>query len=375
MSSSVEEALGQGLVISSSRVVLSRAAALLLMTGALLTLLVVTLSIVLAVTGFPVRLALAALWEGSFGSWYAFGSATLVRATPLILTGLAVTLAFRAGLWNIGAEGQLLVGAACVAAAAVHAPALHPLFALPLLTTIGGLAGAAWAGIAALLKRSFGVLEVISTIMLNFVAAHLVGYLVRGPLQEPLGIYPQSAELPTAFRIPALAPGTRLTWALPVAIALACILWLFLTRSAWGFRVRAIGANPVAAEVAGEIDVPSSTFRIFLWSGAVAGIAGAFEIMGVTASLYENLSPGYGYTAIAVAMLARLHPLVVVASAILFGSLEAGAASMQRSAGVPSVVVWIVEAVLLLAVLLADRVRGERVEAWFVRTFGRPTVV
>lgn len=375
MSSSAEEAPGQGLVIGSSRVVLSRVATLLLIAVALLTLLVVTLSTVLAVTGFPVRPALAALWEGSFGSWYVFGSATLVRATPLILTGLAVTLAFRAGIWNIGAEGQLLVGAACVAAAAVHVPALHPLLALPLLTAIGGLAGATWAGIAALLRRGFGVLEVISTIMLNFIAAHLVGYLVRGPLQEPLGIYPQSAELPGAFRIPALASGTRLTWALPLAITVACVLWLFLTRSAWGFRVRAIGANPVAADVAGEISVPVSTFRIFLWSGAIAGIAGALEIMGVTSSLYENLSPGYGYTAIAVAMLARLHPLVVVASAILFGSLEAGAASMQRTAGVPSVVVWIVEAVLLLAVLLAGRVRGGQLETWLGRTFRQSSAV
>lgn len=319
-----------------------------------------TLAVLLTATGFPVGLSLMALWDGSFGSWQAFGSATLVRTTPLILTGLAVTLAFKAGIWNIGAEGQLLAGASLAVAAAAYAPLQHPILVFPVLLLLSALAGAAWAGIAAALKRELGVLEVISTIMLNFIAVHLVGYLVRGPLQEPLGIYPQSAEIPSALRIQALATGTRLTWAFPVALGIAMLLWFLLTRSAWGFRVRAIGANPVAARVAGEIDVRVSSFRIFLWSGALAGVAGALEVLGVTGALYENLSPGYGYTAIAVALLGRLHPLAVVASALMFGALEAGAASMQRSAGVPSVVVWVVEAVLLLMVLLLDRVRRSR---------------
>ena len=322
-----------------------------------------TLSVALLATGFPIAPALSALWEGSFGSMYTFSSATLVRATPLILTGLAVTLAFRAGIWNVGAEGQLLVGASAAMAVAILAPPLHPAVALPLLTLVGAAAGGLWAAVAAALKRRFGVLEVISTIMLNFIAAHLVGYLVRGPLQEPLGIYPQSAPLLPEYRLVSLATGTRLTLAFPVAIALAVLLWFLLSRSAWGFRVRAIGANPVAAEVAGTIDVRATSFRVFMWSGALAGTAGVFEILGVTSALYENLSPGYGYTAIAVALLGRLHPVAVIASAILFGALEAGAASMQRSAGVPSVVVWVVEGALILAVLAMEFARsrmGER---------------
>ena len=327
-------------------------------TAALFAALIVgSLSLALVILGFPVGAALAAMWEGSFGSIYSLGSATLVRATPLILTGLAVTLAFRAGIWNVGAEGQFLAGASSVAALAFYFPGLHPFVGVPLLILGGACAGAAWAGVAALLKRRFAVLEVISTIMLNFVAMHLVGYLVRGPLQEPLRIYPQSPELPDAFRLTALASGTRLTWALPIAIALALLLWVLLARTSWGFRIRAVGANPIAAHVAGGVDVSVTTFRVFLWSGALAGLAGAFEILGVTSALYENLSPGYGYTAIAVALLGRLHPLAVVASAILFGALEAGAASMQRSAGVPSVVVWVVEGVLILAVLAFDRFR------------------
>lgn len=329
----------------------------LLLITAFVVLLITTLALTLGVTGFPVSAALAALWEGSFGSLYAFTSGTLVRATPLILTGLAVTLAFRAGIWNIGAEGQLLAGAGSAIALSLFAPSLQPAVAIPILIMVGGVAGAAWASVAAILKRAFGVLEVISTIMLNFLAAHLISYLVRGPLQEPLGIYPQSAELPAAYRLSALASDTRLTLALPISMGIAGLLWFLLKHTASGFRIRAVGANPVAAQVAGGIDVRAVTFCVFLLSGALAGIAGSLEILAVTSALYENLSPGYGYTAIAVALLGRLHPLAVILSAIAFGALEAGAASMQRSAGVPSVVVWVVEGILLLALIFSDRLR------------------
>ena len=332
--------------------------------GVLLALLVLTLCAILLVAGFDVAPALSALWNGAFGSWHALGDGTFVRATPLILTGLAVTLAFKAGIWNIGAEGQLLAGAAAVVAVALTTThGLSPVVGLPLLVLVGGLAGSLWAGIAAILKQRFNILEVISTIMLNFLAVFLVGYLVRGPLQEPLGIYPQSAEIPQALRIPALFAGTRLTWAFPAVLALAALLWWMLDRTAAGFRIRVVGANATAAESAAQIPVGATVFRAFLLSGALAGCAGAFEVLSVTGALYENLSPGYGYTAIAVALLARLNPLAVIASAILFGALEAGAASMQRDAGVPSVVVWVVEAVLLLAVLLLDRAQIRRSRA------------
>jgi simple sugar transport system permease protein len=327
-------------------------------TAALLALLVATLSTILVVTGFPIAAALAALWDGAFGSWYALSSATFVRSTPLILTGLAVALAFRAGIWNVGAEGQLLAGASCVVALGMFGPKLPPILGISALLLAGAAAGALWAAIAAVLKTRFHALEVISTIMLNFLAAHLVGYLVRGPLQEPQRIYPQSPDIAEAFRIAPIITGTRLTWAFPIALVLAAVLWFVLTKSAWGYRARAIGANPLAAEVAGQIDVRGMIVRIFLASGALAGAAGAFEVLSVTGALYENLSPGYGYTAIAVALLARLNPLLVVPSAVLFGALEAGAASMQRDAGVPSVVVWVVEGVLLLAILVVDRVRS-----------------
>ena len=328
---------------------------------------VVLLALVLAVGGYDAGRALGALWRGSFGSGDAFASATLVRATPLVFAGLAVALAFRAGVWNIGAEGQLLAGAAVGAAIALALPAsiaaLPSALIAPLVLAAGAAAGAAWAGVAALLRRRFSVPEVISTIMLNFVAASLVGWLVRGPLQEPLGIYPQSDTIPEAARLPFLLPGSRLHAGAVVALLAALLLAWVLRSTAAGFRVRATGANPDAARIAGGIDVARTTTLAFLASGALAGLAGATEVGGVTWALYENLSPGYGFTAIAVALLARLDPLLVVASGVLFGALEAGGAAMQRDAGVPSVLVQVVEAMLVLGVLALGRLRARRAGA------------
>jgi simple sugar transport system permease protein len=301
---------------------------------------------------------MGSLWSGSVGSTLALTSSTLVRATPLILTGVAVALAFRAGVWNIGAEGQLLMGAAASAAVGLEGGAALGPFTLPVALAVGALAGAAWAGIAAELRRRFGVLEVISTIMLNFVALHAVGYLVRGPLQEPTRVYPQSATLPALARLPTLVPGTRLHWGFVLALAAAGIAWWVLRATASGFRLRVVGQNPDAARVAGEIDVARTTTRVFLVSGALAGLAGAVELTGVTFALYENISPGYGYTAIAVALLAGLDPLGVIGTGVLFGALESGALAMQREAGVPSVVVTVVEAVLVLVVLALAHWRG-----------------
>ena len=328
-------------------------AIILIATIAVLTL----LALALEVAGVDSGRALAALWFGSLGSWDALTSATLVRATPLILTGLAVALAFRAGVWNIGAEGQLLIGAAAATAVALSGTSLGAM-ALPVATLAGALAGAAWAAVAAILRRRYAVPEVIGTIMLNFIALYLVGYLVRGPLQEPTGIYPQSATLPELARLPRILPGSRLHSGLLLALLAAPLLHWILRETAAGFRIRVTGASPRAAHMAGSIDVDRTTFTAFAISGLLAGLAGAAEVTGVTYALYENLSPGYGYIAIAVALLARLDPLGVVATGVLFGALEAGAVAMQREAGVPASVVSAVEALLILALLAFERWRG-----------------
>lgn len=303
---------------------------------------------------------LLAFWNGAFGSGYAFFSATLVRATPLLFVGLAVALAFRAGVLNIGAEGQLILGAIGASAVALAFPEWPRVPLVLAMLTAGAIAGGCWAGLAALLRLRFGVLEVISTIMLNFVAAALVSWVVRGPLQEPTGVYPMSESFAAAARWPFLIPGQRLHLGFAIGVALALVLWFVLRRTAAGFRIRAVGAGAPAAASAGGVRVDAIVARTFVVSGLLAGAAGASEVGGVTWALYEGISPGYGYTAIAVALLARLDPRWVVVTAIGFGALEAGGAAMQRDAGVPAVAVQIVTATTLLLVLAATRwrVRG-----------------
>jgi simple sugar transport system permease protein len=302
--------------------------------------------------------ALAAFWRGSLGSEYAILSGTLVRATPLLLTGLAVAVAFRAGVFNIGADGQFLAGATAAATigwlGAGWPDGVQRFLGVPLIIVAGAGVGAAWAGIAAWLRRRFGVLEVISTLMLNFIALDAVAYLVRGPLQEPSRVYPQTSELAAGWHLPKLVPATRLHAGFALALIVAIVAAWIVRSTAGGFRMRVVGANPWAAASAGRIDVPAVTTRVFLVSGALAGVAGAVELTGVTFSLYDNISPGYGYTAIAVALLAGLRPLGVIATSILFGALEAGAAGMQRDAGVPAVVAMLVEALLVLTVLAVE---------------------
>jgi ABC-type uncharacterized transport system permease subunit len=210
-----------------------------------------------------------------------------------------------------------------------------------------------------LLRLRYGVTEVISTLVLNFVAESLVSLMVQGPLQESQGIYPQSDMIAFAARLP-LLPGTRLHAGILLALAGAGALWYLFGRTLWGFRLRAVGAGPRAAELSGRIDTARVVAVALLGSGAVAGLAGGVEVTGVSYALFQNLSPGYGFTAIAVALLARLNPLGVVAAGVLFGGLEAGAGAMQREAGVPAVAVYVVEAVVIVVALLADAGRRAR---------------
>jgi general nucleoside transport system permease protein len=316
-------------------------------------------ALLLALGGYDVRTALAALWTGSVGSWYSLTSATLVRAIPLMLSGCAVAIAFRAGVFNIGAEGQLLAGAAAATAMALLLPTLGA-GAMLLALVLGAAGGAAWAGIAAVLRRRFGVLEVISTIMLNFVALYAVSYLVRGPLQEPTHAYPQTAPIADALKLAQIPGAGRLHTGILLALGTLLAAGWAMRRTAAGFRVIAVGESPAAAASAGQIDVERVTMGAFLISGAIAGLAGAVEVLGVTYALYENISPGYGYTAIAVALLAGLDPWRVVLSALLFAALEAGAGAMQRDAAVPSTLVSVIEALLILAVVSAQALRARR---------------
>ncbi len=311
------------------------------------------LALSLHLAGYDAMTALGSLWQGAFGSWYALTSATLVRAVPLIIIGLGIALAFRGGALNIGAEGQFYAGAIAATWVGLHVAARPAPVAIAAVWVAAALAGMAWVAVPVLLKLRFGVLEVISTLLLNFVAEALVSLVVQGPLQERQHIYPQSDPIAEAARLPVL-PGSRLHAGFALALVAAVVVWYLFARTHWGFKLRAVGAGARAAEITGRIDARRITAVALLGSGALAGLAGGVEVSGVSYALFQNLSPGYGFTAIAVALLARLHPLGVVATGILFGALEAGAGAMQRDAGVPAVAVYVVEAVVILVVLLVD---------------------
>lgn len=290
--------------------------------------------------------AFSALFLGSLGSSSAW-TATLIKSGPLLLTGLAVAIAFRVGIWNIGAEGQLYAGALCATFVATRLAADWPAPVLIPIATIAGISGGALvAGLAAWLRQSRGVSEVISTIMLNFIVIQITAWTVIGPLQESARTYPQSDPFPIAAMLPTLS---RIHVGCIAAIALSPLAFIFLRFTPTGFRWRAVGLSPLGSRYAG-IDPKRIGFTVLLISGALGGLAGAWEVMGVTGRLYSEISAGTGYTAIAVALLARLNPLAIVPAAIYFGALEAGGAAMQRIASVPASTTEIVQGLAILFV-------------------------
>lgn len=326
--------------------------------AALVTAFGLALLVILLAHGSP-RAALTALAQGAFGNSYAVAD-TLTKTTPLLLTGLGVAVAFRARLWNIGGEGQFLVGA--LAASAFGAYALDGLPApllVPIILLAGAAAGAAWAGLAGWMRVSRGVPEVISTIMLNFVAAQLLSYLVHGPMQERSHAQPASEALPIQATLPTFWPSTTLHWGFVLTLAMAVVVSVYLNRTGAGFALRAVGANPDAAQVAG-LNVDRTRLVTMLWSGALCGLAGAVELSGVVGTLYENYAPGYGFAAVAVALLGRLNPYGIITSALFFGALAAGSGSMERTAGVSANLSYVLQAGTLLVLLGFQWVRWER---------------
>ena len=311
-------------------------------------------SLLVVWAGAPVGRAYALLLEGGFGSRFAW-SETLTRATPLILTGLAAAVAFRARLFNIGAEGQLYAGAlAAVAAGGAGAQAgLAAPFAMALMLLAAALAGALLLLGPALLKSRLGVDEVVTTLLLNFIVLLLVSLLLDGPMKDPAAMgWPQSVALPEALQLAPLLARTRLHSGLLLALALALALWALLRFTTFGFEVRAVGANARAAAFAG-MPVGRVTVRVALLSGALAGLAGAIEVAGRTGYVTLDMSPGYGYSGIVIAMLAALNPLGVVAAAVFVAGILVGADSMSRAVNVPTYIADVIVAVSLLAMLVA----------------------
>ena len=306
--------------------------------------------------GAPVAPTWAALLQGGFGSVFAW-SETLTRATPLILTGLAVTVAFKARLFNIGAEGQLYAGAvAAVAVGGVQQAGgwtLPPALLFVLMLLAAALAGALLLLGPALLKARLGVDEVVTTLLLNFIVLLGVSALLDGPMKDPAAMgWPQSVALLPELELGKLVTGTRVHTGLLAAGALAVALWGFFKYTLPGFEIRATGANPLAARFAG-VPVTRTVVLVALLSGALAGLAGAVEVAGRTGYVTLDMSPGYGYTGIVIAMLAALHPLAVVAAGVFVAGVLVGADSMSRAINVPTYIADVIVAASLISVLVA----------------------
>jgi len=320
--------------------------------GAILASLVLCSGLI-ALAGAPVLGAFALTIEGAVGSTFAI-AATLTKATPLIFTGLSVAVAFRSNLWNIGAEGQLYLGAIAAVLLGGGILNLSPLLMIPLLFAGGFVAGAMLLLMPATLKIRFGVDEVVTTLLLNFIVLLFVSLLLDGPLKDPAAMgWPQSVPIVDSGILPVLIQGTQLHFGFVIALAAAGIVWLINARSVWGYEMRVVGANPRAARFAG-VPVSRVLFRVALISGGLAGLAGVSEVTGPSGYLTNGLSPGFGYTGIVVATLARLHPVGVVLSAIFMASVFIGADAMSRSLKVPNYIADVTVSVTLLTVLVAD---------------------
>ena len=322
-------------------------------------------AIFLAFTGNSPGEVYVKMLDNAFGSQRTI-SETLISATPLILTGVAAAVAFKMLVWNIGAEGQLMVGAIAAAGAGIAMGGGVPgAIAIPIVIIAGGLGGAFWAGIAAVPRVYLGTNEIITTLMLNFIGLNLMNYLVFGsfsPWRDPNSPqFPQGRPVPESARLPKIFEGQRLDYGLLIAIAVATLAWLLITRTKWGFELRVAGDSPDAARYVG-INVPRKILGVFLFSGASAGLAGGLLIVGILGRMEpRSLDLGLGFTGIIVAALARLNPLAVIPVAVLIGGLTNAGPALQ-SIGVPTATVQMLQgAILVFAVagefFIAHRLR------------------
>ena len=290
--------------------------------------------------------------RGAAGSSFALLE-TLTRATPLIFTGLAAAVAFRAKLWNIGGEAQLYMGAVATVALGTGLLPLPAPLLLPVLMAAAVFAGAAMLLGPTFLKIRFGVDEVVTTLLLNFIVILLVSLLLEGPLKDPMGLgWPQSQKLIPEARLPRIIQGKRLHVGFIIALAAALFVWFVNVKTTAGYEMRAVGHNAAAARFLG-IPVDRVIIMTALLSGGLAGLAGLSEVAGLKGNLTLDLSPGFGYAGIVVAMLALLHPLGVVAAAIFVAGIFVGADAMSRSAGVPSYIAQVMVATALLTMVTA----------------------
>jgi simple sugar transport system permease protein len=316
-------------------------------------------AVIITLTGGDALKAYQGLWEGSLGRPRSI-SDTLVRTTPYIFGGLAVALAFKGGLFNIGVEGQITIGSLATAFVGYALTGVPFPFHLILAVLAGFLAGAAWGAIPGFLKAFTGAHEVIVTIMLNYVAINIANYLLSGPMKDrnPAIAIAQTPQILQSARLPPMLadPQYRAHWGVVVGVLAAIVVWWLLQKSTLGFEMRTVGANPNAARYAG-VSVRRTTVRLMALSGGLAGLAGTMDVVGLNFYYAAAFSSGYGFDSIAVALLARSNPFGVLPSALLFGGLAAGASRMQFLSQIPIDIIHLVQAMILIFVAAPALIR------------------
>lgn len=304
-------------------------------------------AVVLVATGYSPIEAYGAVLTGAFGDIYGIGQ-TLTQATPIIFTALAFLFSFKCGLFNIGAEGQLLIGGFTAAMVGIFASGLPIFLHLPLAIIAGAVGGAIWGLIPAILKVKLGANEVITTLMLSYVALYLTSYMVNYPFKAP-GWVSQTVPISPSAEIPGILPPTQLSAAFILALIFAVLVGYLLERTTIGYEIRAIGLNIKAAE-SGGIDIKKGIILALVISGALAGLGGAGEILGVHHRFIDGFSPGHGWDGLAVALIGGLNPIGAVFAAVFLGALRSGGQAMSRSTGVPLDIVFILQALVVLFV-------------------------
>ena len=313
--------------------------------------------VTLILSAIPILIAGGNLWKSYFYLFYgALGTRfnlleTFVKASPLLMTGLAVAFAFRAKFWNIGAEGQLLAGALAATALGISLDGVPQILVLPIVIVGGFLAGGLWASIPALLKTKLNVDDVVSTLLLNYVMVHIMGALLFGPLQQPGSSWPRSSAIIAAAEYPMLMARSRFHLGIPLAFLAVLIIWFINKKTTFGYQSRAVGVNARAANFGGI-----NTTKVILWtaliSGGLAGLAGVGELCAIQRRLIMDISPGYGYSGIVIAMLGNLHPVGVLFSSLFFSVIIVGAQTMGRMTGVPTYIAEVIQGMVLMVMLI-----------------------
>ena len=313
-------------------------------------------AVIIVLSGKSPAVAFESMFKGAFGTINSI-SETFIKAVPLLLAGLGLTICYRTGLTSIGAEGQIIMGGLMATIVGVYFGGMPRYLLIPVAMLAAMIGGGAWAGIAGYLKAKLGVSEVINTIMLNYIALFFVAYLVDGPMREPPGFYPQSPLLVKGAWLSYLIKGTRMHTGVLIAAAAVFIVYFLLWKSPLGYQMRAVGYNSLAARTNG-INVNRNMVLAMFLSGVFSGLAGGIEIMGLHHRLMNGFSSSYGFDAMAVALLGRLHPAGVTIAAFFFAVMRVGANTMQRVVQVPVALVNVIQGLVIVLILMESIFRN-----------------